>query len=485
MAAFSFHLPDFDAPPNDATQPNTSSDASPPNFDAEPLFTIPDYDTAVPPAPADAAIGSFEYDLQHNYHLRWASWDAMRAWMKAEQHDKSIEFLRKESPPRHSSNTAWDTTTVYICARQADGCPCRLTVKTYPGTAEVLGFYKAQHSHATGDENLKYTRLDAETRAEIEKLLRQGMDPKKVLDQITKKMYREGNLDDLRSKRADRRHFATRADIRRIQKMIEEETIRLASGDGASVLAWVQKLRDEGHFVFLKRSDEPPPPGSNLDPDSFVLIIQTKYQRECWHNYGSRFAGIDGTHNTTHYENMTLFTLLLRDNWGHGMPAAWMIFSNGQEVTIDHFLATILAESPTIKSDIEYDPDTRKFRVRSQSDPAIVYNVDLDAYDCTCLSFPLIRFCKHMCAVQHHFPEEFSSIPVASLKITPEPDAEGDSNGEESSESESESGGDTEIARTRIDLQTVDDLAQQLESLASLAVRDHQFGLQRSFVALS
>ncbi|KAJ7679766.1 hypothetical protein B0H17DRAFT_1139040 [Mycena rosella] len=71
-----------------------------------------------------------------------------------------------------------------------------------------------------------------------------------------------------------------------------------------------------------------------------------------------------------------------------------------------------------------------------------------------------------MCAVQHHFPEEFSSIPVASLKITPEPDAEGDSNGEESSESESESGGDTEIARTRIDLQTVDDLAQQLESLA-------------------
>ncbi|KAJ7679765.1 hypothetical protein B0H17DRAFT_869232, partial [Mycena rosella] len=153
-------------------------------------FTIPDYDTAVPPAPADAAIGSFEYDLQHNYHLRWASWDAMRAWMKAEQHDKSIEFLRKESPPRHSSNTAWDTTTVYICARQGTGgksryhpknswerkisskrtgCPCRLTVKTYPGTAEVLGFYKAQHSHATGDENLKYTRLDAETRAEIEK----------------------------------------------------------------------------------------------------------------------------------------------------------------------------------------------------------------------------------------------------------------------------------------------------------------------------
>ncbi|KAJ7816484.1 hypothetical protein B0H13DRAFT_1923533 [Mycena leptocephala] len=79
-------------------------------------------------------------------------------------------------------------------------------------------------------------RLDTETREEIEKYLRKGMDPKKVLEQITRNMYHESNLEDLRSKKANRRHFVTRADIRRIQKMIGEETIRLASGDGASVL---------------------------------------------------------------------------------------------------------------------------------------------------------------------------------------------------------------------------------------------------------
>jgi hypothetical protein len=100
--------------------------------------------------------------------------------------------------------------------------------------------------------------------------------------------------------------------------MIEEESIRLAAQDGPSVLEWVAKLREEGHFVSLKRSNESAPAGSQLDNDSFVLIIQTKYQRECWEKYGSTFAGIDGTHNTTHYLNMTLFTLLVRDNWGHG-----------------------------------------------------------------------------------------------------------------------------------------------------------------------
>ncbi|KAJ6582642.1 hypothetical protein DFH09DRAFT_869560, partial [Mycena vulgaris] len=124
--------------------------------------------------------------------LCWASWDAMRAWMRAESRDQSIEFIKKEVPARHPSITAWDETHVYICARQGSGgksayqqrnnwtrkisskrtgCPCRLTIKTYPGTCQVLGFYKAEHSHAMGDENLKYMRLDAETRQEIEKYL--------------------------------------------------------------------------------------------------------------------------------------------------------------------------------------------------------------------------------------------------------------------------------------------------------------------------
>jgi hypothetical protein len=66
-------------------------------------------------------------------------------------------------------------------------------------------------------------------------------------------------------------------------------------------------------------------------------------------------------------------------------------------------------------SDIQRDPDRGKFIVRSQSDREIFYEVDLDAYDCTCLSFPLIRFSKHICAVQHDFPEEAVKIPVAAL----------------------------------------------------------------------
>lgn len=149
--------------------------------------------------------------------------------------------------------------------------------------------------------------------------------------------------------------------------MIEEETIRLASQDGASVLEWVKKLREQGHFVELKTSSDMPPENSGLDCDSFVLIIQTQYQRECWQKHAHRYAGIDATHNTTHYENMSLFTLLVRDKWGHGqfsfdqfafsvtythfslgMPAGWMISSNGTENTIRFFLQAIHSQNLAI-----------------------------------------------------------------------------------------------------------------------------------------
>ncbi|KAJ7239851.1 hypothetical protein C8J57DRAFT_1022103, partial [Mycena rebaudengoi] len=143
--------------------------------------------------PEPNAIGSFEYDIQHNYTLRWPNWDAMRHWMKAESSEKSIEFLKKETPAPHPGITAWLQTHVYVCARQGTGgksaykqkhawtrkvgskrtgCPCRLTIKTYPGTPEVLGFYKSEHSHSVGDDNVKFTRLDSDTRLEIEALLR-------------------------------------------------------------------------------------------------------------------------------------------------------------------------------------------------------------------------------------------------------------------------------------------------------------------------
>jgi hypothetical protein len=62
------------------------------------------------------------------------------------------------------------------------------------------------------------------------------------------------------------------------------------------------------------------------------------------------------------------------------------------------------------KSDILED-DEANYRVRSRTDPHHWYNIDLHASFCNCGSFPLISFCKHISAVQTHFPQTCNLIP--------------------------------------------------------------------------
>lgn len=163
-------------------------------------FQIPDYDPGHATAPA---AGSFDGDLLRGYSLRWASFEQMKTWLRREEMTNSIELISK-AVVRSQTNPNWITKHVYVCARQGsggtrahqkkkqwerkvptkrveDGCQCRLSVKSYPGRSEVLGKYRSDHTHPIGDENLRFTRLSEETRAEIERLLRLGVEPKKVV----------------------------------------------------------------------------------------------------------------------------------------------------------------------------------------------------------------------------------------------------------------------------------------------------------------
>ena len=67
------------------------------------------------------------------------------------------------------------------------------------------------------------------------------------------------------------------------------------------------------------------------------------------------------------------------------------------------------------KSDISLTEDPSIFCVKSQSIQNFSYDVDLVSYHCNCLSFLLVNFCKHISAVQLHFPETIAFVPTMSL----------------------------------------------------------------------
>ena len=82
---------------------------------------------------------------------------------------------------------------------------------------------------------------------------------------------------------------------------------------------WTSNIQQDSGEALQKDILDPPPPGSGLCPEVFVLCIQTKFQKDQFQKLGSNFVSIDATHNTTEYKGLNLFTIIVRDFWGHGM----------------------------------------------------------------------------------------------------------------------------------------------------------------------
>ncbi|KAH6876472.1 hypothetical protein BKA70DRAFT_1478441 [Coprinopsis sp. MPI-PUGE-AT-0042] len=432
---------------------------------------------------------SFIYDSGHGYTLRWPNLHHFEEWMSAECNSKNISFSVKETKVNKDPELLWIDKKIYVCARgftggrnkkfvkknawtrkipvQRIGCSCRLTVKRYPGTTEVLGQYVDEHSHAVGTLNARFTPLPVETRREIERLLRLGVDPQKVLEQIRGEAPKFEGFVDPTTHSLSRNSFATAANVRQIQKSIEAEVVRLAKQDGASVLEWVKRLREKGFFVDIKASTDAAPENSNLDPSAFILIIQSPFQKMCWETYGRHFAGssiieyleknwlapeVRAMWSAVYRTERNIFqdcdTNMLLEAWHHLLKGKFMEGKRNRR--LDHliFLLTETAEvhfisrhqnqecgfeGPNLEvqrrlqmeeaarkisaDDIDSDDNANTFLVASQSSPGRRYTIDLDAYTCDCPTFPLVLLCKHILAVQTHFKEEIELISPSQLQI--------------------------------------------------------------------
>ena len=87
---------------------------------------------------------------------------------------------------------------------------------------------------------------------------------------------------------------------------------------------WVERLKEENIFIFYKDRLDASPPGLPMHESHLILCIQTQYQMDAFRRLGNRFIGIDATHNTTQYKDIMLYTLIARDDWGHGASALFL-----------------------------------------------------------------------------------------------------------------------------------------------------------------
>ena len=125
----------------------------------------------------------------------------MEAWIKKEERVNYIELKLKDSILNDKLH--WDEKYVLVCARQGTGgvkpyekkelshsrkvptkwikCPCRLAIKTYPNSAQVLRTYTNNHSHLIGPINAKFMTLSQDTCIVIEEKLRAGVGSQRIV----------------------------------------------------------------------------------------------------------------------------------------------------------------------------------------------------------------------------------------------------------------------------------------------------------------
>ena len=155
--------------------------------------------------------------------------------------------------------------------------------------------------------------------------MKQGVTRDKILDDV-----RESVTDEFR-----RHHLIDWKDLANIERAYGLKSIQRHANDQQSVLAWVQEWKDskeiENLILYYKLQGEQADDGYDLVRDDFFIVVQSPLQRRMFQKFASKGVCCDSTHGTNAYDFM-LNTVLVKDEFGQGFPAAWCL-SNHEDFT--------------------------------------------------------------------------------------------------------------------------------------------------------
>ena len=112
-------------------------------------------------------------------------------------------------------------------------------------------------------------------------------------------------------------HFLKKTDIKNIEAKVKDFSIKRHQNDATSVNLIV---RNEPYnpVLIYKPQGRSEPELPMLQDDTFVLAIQTKFQKDLYEAHASTILCIDSTHGTNQYR-FKLITCIVPDDHGKGM----------------------------------------------------------------------------------------------------------------------------------------------------------------------
>ena len=138
--------------------------------------------------------GSFNWDRENGYILKWADLAKFESWRQEEECIYSIELIASSTK---AQGCLWSQRQLFVCGQERSGggtytkkhpnwerkietkksgCRCQVIIKSYPHTPTILGRYLAEHDHKIGSANIAYTHLSGIAQERIKIMLIQKID---------------------------------------------------------------------------------------------------------------------------------------------------------------------------------------------------------------------------------------------------------------------------------------------------------------------
>ena len=116
-----------------------------------------------------------------------------------------------------------------------------------------------------------------------------------------------------------RKHFITKQDIANVRVKTKDLTVIRHQEDAMSVELFVQELQLEPYnpILLYKHQHENDPAYPSLPKESFLLALQTEFQKQLYKEHANKVLCIDATHGTNAYL-LKLITVMVADEYGEG-----------------------------------------------------------------------------------------------------------------------------------------------------------------------
>ena len=198
---------------------------------------------------------------------------------------------------------------------------------------------------------LAQLRIPKSTKRMIAAKLHDGVSTNAILDCIPDNVHGKVGHAEL----------VTRQDVHNIRHQYNQ----FHQNDHCSVQLWVESIKNYADIespalLFKQQGAEQPDDLNDFGVGDFAIGLQTVFPRDMLLKFGSEVVCMDSTHGTNVYD-FYLVTILVLDDYGEGVPVAWLITNRDNASAVHHFLMKVREKCGNIDTKFLMSDDAHNF----------------------------------------------------------------------------------------------------------------------------